>query len=81
MKIPTTNKMRKAKCSFCPNEVEWTCGDNIEEAMVYGGACNWFTCGYGSKFDGEQLLIVICDVCLEKADIRDRKDYLFKEKK
>lgn len=73
MKITT----RKIKCSFCPNELEYDKDLDLSTAVTYGGAINWFTCGYGSDFDGEQLLIAICDVCLEKADILDRKEYLF----
>jgi len=73
-------KLKKIKCSFCINEIEWDLSDEISKAIIYDGACNWFTCGYGSKFDGEQLLLVICDICLAKADILKKKNYLFKKK-
>lgn len=53
----------------------------LDRNISYGGAINWITCGYGSKFDGGQLLIAICDDCLEKADLLDRKNYLFIERK
>lgn len=79
--------MKRIKCSFCSTELEldkYHLHDkdlDLSKAITYGGAINWFTCGYGSKFDGEQLLLAICDVCLKKADILDRKEYLFNRRK
>ena len=81
-------KNKKVKCSFCPNEVEvleseppFFPNDDLSNAIVYDGTINWFPCGYGSDFDGEQFLIAICDVCLKKADILGKKKYLFTKRR
>ena len=81
-------KKKKVKCSFCPNELEvWDTShplgpkEDDSVRIVNNGAINWFHCGYASDFDGEKLLLAICDECLKKADILDRKEYLFANRK
>jgi len=59
--------MQKVKCSFCENTMEVD-DEPLDQAMVYSGGINWFTMGYGSKFDTESWLLAMCDDCLEKAD-------------
>ena len=62
-------------CSFCGNKIVADY-EKLEKAMTDNGAINWFTIGYGSKFDGEQWLIALCDECLEKCVPLEKKDYL-----
>jgi hypothetical protein len=76
--------MEEVKCSFCGADMEIdteTSGPREikpEEAMVYCGGINWFTLGYGSKFDLEQWLLAICDGCLENCKPLKKKDYYIK---
>jgi len=63
------------QCSFCSTEMKVT-GLEMHKEIVYNGGVNWFTLGYGSRFDGEQWLIAICDECLEKCKPIKTKEYL-----
>jgi len=73
-------KLKEIKCSFCPNVLKvMNLEENkeeLEKAVVYGGAINWFTIGYGSDLDGKIFLLAICDDCLRKTTPLDCKHYL-----
>ena len=73
---------KKYKCSFCKkNEVEYKYFDKEkitpEKGIIFNGAINWFTAGYGSKFDGKQFLLAICDECLKECIPISIKDCFF----
>lgn len=69
--------IKEIKCSFCQGKMELDPSDcEPEKAIVYSGAVNWFSIGYGSKFDLEKWLLAICDECLEKVEPLKTEDIL-----
>ena len=60
--------MDSIKCIFCKKEMKpiyKTSDDQPENFNWDGGVVDKLYVGYGSKFDGEQIVISICDDCLE----------------
>ena len=58
---------------------------NINGEMVYNGIIHIIDAGYGSKHDGDQLIIAICDDCIKEnlkdATILYYDNYMFGDEK
>lgn len=72
--------MKIINCSLCQSEIQVDkhCEDDpVNKAILYSGAANYFTIGYGSKFDGETWLIALCDECLSKLKPLEIEEYMY----
>lgn len=69
--------MKAINCSLCGAEMKADPDDcPVEKAMIYNGAANYFTIGYGSKFDEEVWLLALCDECLSKLKPLEIEEYM-----
>ena len=41
-------------------------GLTINNEMVYGGIIHIIDAGYGSKYDGDRIILAICDDCIKQ---------------
>lgn len=62
----------------------WEKDKNINKSMVQGGIIHIIEAGYGSKHDGDRILLAICDDCinenLEDATLLYFDNYMFNDK-
>lgn len=61
--------LKERKCVICKKTVKEMSGvisDEPENLAWDGGAAFRNTVGYGSKFDMSELIICLCDECIEK---------------
>lgn len=63
--------MKTVNCSFCGKELEilHEKGADLPDlvyTMIGDGGVNWFGLGYGSGYDMRELMLAICDGCLDK---------------
>lgn len=60
--------MLYGKCSLCGELLKIdanTIENGISDAFIINGNVIRFVASYGSKFDGNEYVLIICDACLE----------------
>ena len=59
--------MNKASCILCNSEIQIVnFTDDPNDRFANEGICETIEIGYGSKFDGTTIKIVLCDKCIEE---------------
>ena len=64
------NQPNTLKCLVCENDVTELHYNKKDTSPLYSrmwgdGAVDVFTCGYGSKLDGDGFVFAICDSCIK----------------
>lgn len=66
------NRPTNFKCCSCGKELKQiheyktNCEDFYENLWLDGGTCVIFTANYGSKEDGEDFAVILCDDCISE---------------